>query len=176
MIIINYLFHPKTDKSNCMRDTNSIEPVMAAAVYREYHGGYFKTLVSPEQTGASFALLEMVLPQGSEPPLHLHENEDETFYVLEGTVSFRIGDKTYIAGPGETIFAPRMVAHDFRIISSQLHFLTLLTPGAFWGYFMEFSTASTTVPVVKTPVGPPPADFLLHLANRLTSHYGVTLV
>ncbi|ACU61253.1 cupin domain-containing protein [Chitinophaga pinensis] len=159
-----------------MNDTNSLEPVTAAAVYRAYNGGYFKTLVSPEQTGGSFALLEMVLPQGAEPPAHLHEKEDETFYVLDGTVSFRIGSKTYIAGPGETIFAPRLIAHEFRITSSQLHFITLLTPGSFWDYFMEFSTAADAVPVVKAPTELPPADFLMHLINRLNSQYGVKLV
>ncbi|SFM99058.1 Cupin domain protein [Chitinophaga sp. YR627] len=159
-----------------MNDTNSIEPVTAATVYRAYNGGYFKTLVSPEQTDGSFALLEMVLPQGAEPPSHLHEHEDETFYILDGTVNFRIGNKMHTAGPGEAIFAPRMIAHEFTITSSQLHFITLLTPGSFWGYFMEFSTASATVPVVKAPAEVPPADFLMHLINRLNNQYGVKLV
>lgn len=159
-----------------MKETNSIAPVLASTVYREYNGGYFKTLISPAQTAGNFALLEMKLPQGAEPPLHVHDREDETFYVLDGMVNFHIGDKVITVGPGQAIFAPRMVAHKFHIMTRQLHFVTLLTPGAFWEYFMEFSTESDSEPVVKAPAGPPPLDVLMHLADRLTAHYGVTLV
>jgi len=159
-----------------MQQTNSIHPVLASTVYREYNGGYFKTLISPAQTAGNFALLEMKLPQGAEPPLHVHDREDETFYVLDGMVNFYIGDKVVSVGPGQAIFAPRMIAHRFQIMSKQLHFVTLLTPGAFWEYFMEFSTECDTTPTVKAPAGPPALDVLMHLANRLNTHYGVTLV
>ena len=43
----------------------------------------------------------------ADTPLHVHRNEDELFYVLEGEHVFRVGDEEYIVGPGGFVFAPR---------------------------------------------------------------------
>jgi quercetin dioxygenase-like cupin family protein len=158
-----------------MKKSNEIA-LDATSVYRNYQGGYFKTLVSPAQTEGAFALMEMVLPRGAEPPLHLHTYEDETFYLLEGTLLFRIGDTETEVNPGEAVFAPRMVPHLFKILSNQARFITLISPGKFWEYFMEFSTPSTGELVVTPPQGPPPAEFIAHLISRMQSSYGITLI
>ena len=44
-------------------------------------------------------MLAIVPPHGGPPP-HIHRNEDETFYVLDGTPTFRLGDERIVAGPG----------------------------------------------------------------------------
>jgi len=75
--------------------------------YRYYNGGYFRTLLSPEQTNNAMALIEFTLPKGAEPPLHIHQDEDESFYILEGELKVRIGDAVTTLKPGEAIFAPR---------------------------------------------------------------------
>ena len=144
-------------------------------IYRDYQGGYFKTLVSPEATGGAFALIEMVLPKGSEPPLHTHELEDETFYMLEGSLEFQIGNEVTVIGPGEAAYAPRKVPHLFRISSASARFLTLISPGNFWNYFIEFSTPTQGEPVAVPLAGPPPPEMIAQLVQRMQESYRITL-
>jgi quercetin dioxygenase-like cupin family protein len=46
-------------------------------------------LLDGEDTGGNFSMMEVVAKPGTEPPYHVHENEDEAFYLLEGRVSCR---------------------------------------------------------------------------------------
>ena len=47
------------------------------------------------------------------PPLHLHHEQDEWFFVQEGTFRFQVGDATYELGPGGSVFGPRGLPHAF---------------------------------------------------------------
>jgi quercetin dioxygenase-like cupin family protein len=153
--------------------TKNSEMVAArTADYRDYQGGYFKVLIDPKQTNDTMALLDMTLPKGVEPPPHFHTHEDETFYLLEGSIRFHIGDKTIVAKPGDAVFAPRQVPHHFIIETESAHFLNLITPGQFMEYFLEFSFPSTALAVVP-PQGPPPAEAIEWMTQQLTQKYGV---
>lgn len=155
----------------------SIETALEAnSIYRIYQGGYFKTLVAPDETSGEMAVIEMVLPEGAEPPLHLHENEDETFYVLEGEMAFNIDGKDRLAQPGEAVYAPRKVPHSFKILSKQATFITVITPGKLWNYFIEFSAPATGELQVSPPMGPPPLELVAQLTSRMTATYGVTFL
>lgn len=62
----------------------------------------------------------------------MHPDFDETFYVIEGTLGFRIGDRTHEAGPGTVAFVPRGTAHTFANPSPvPARSLVLVTPGGF---------------------------------------------
>ncbi|WP_292808200.1 cupin domain-containing protein, partial [Nostoc sp. JL23] len=52
------------------------------------------------------------------PPLHLHRREDESFYILEGTFAFQIGDRTVTATAGWFITAPKGVPHSYKNIGT----------------------------------------------------------
>lgn len=151
------------------------EEVIDKASYRNYHGGYFKTLISPEQSSGAMAILDMVLPRGAEPPPHVHEREDETFYLLEGSLRFVIDGTPHTLQPGEALFAPRGVPHFFEILSEAARILTVLTPGDLWNYFVEFSTPCQDSPQITAPV-PPTPEQIQHLAERLTSRYQMKLI
>lgn len=114
--------------------------------YRYYNGGYFRTLLSPAQTNNAMALIEFTLPKGAEPPLHIHRNEDESFYILEGELKVRIGDAVTTLKPGEAIFAPRNIPHAFTILSGKVKMLNLIMPGTLWNFFNEFSAPVTGQP------------------------------
>ncbi|TDH21321.1 cupin domain-containing protein [Segetibacter sp. 3557_3] len=144
--------------------------------YRNYQGGYFKTLISPEQTNGTMALVDMTLPKGVEPPPHCHTNEDETFYVLEGAMTFRVGEKTVEARAGDSVFAPRMVPHEFIINSTTARFLTVITPGKFLEYFMEFSFPAAEELSIVPPQGPPPPAIITHMTKQLSEKYGVLFI
>ena len=67
---------------------------------------------SAESTGGGFTIIEEIDPLDT--PLHVHEREDELFYVLEGEHVFRIGDEEHRVGPDAVVFGPRGVAHAHR--------------------------------------------------------------
>jgi quercetin dioxygenase-like cupin family protein len=157
-----------------MQNINALIGSTAGGGYRQYHGGFFKILLSAGQTGGAMALMDTTLPRGAEPPPHLHTREDEMFYLLEGNVQFRIGDTVIDGVPGEAVFAPRQVPHQIIITTPTARFLTLLTPGDFVAYFMETSSP-TDAPRIIPPQGPPPAEVIERMTVRLREKYGVLL-
>ena len=106
---------------------------------RAYQGGFFNVIVSPEQTNGDLAVFAMTAGPGAEPPRHVHTREDETFHVIAGTVRFQVGDEVIVAGPGQTVFAPRNIPHQFNILTERANMLTILTPGDFINYFLDWS-------------------------------------
>jgi mannose-6-phosphate isomerase-like protein (cupin superfamily) len=75
-------------------------------------------------------------------PLHVHEREDELFYVLEGEHVFQIGEREHRAGPGELVFAPRGVPHSQRrVVPREGRTLVLTAPGGLEGFFRELADA-----------------------------------
>jgi mannose-6-phosphate isomerase-like protein (cupin superfamily) len=68
-----------------------------------------------ESTGGAFGLVEAIGPAASSSPLHVHHREDESFYLLEGRLTVRCGDRTFTAEPGSFTFLPRGVPHSFVV-------------------------------------------------------------
>jgi len=79
----------------------------------------FTVKASEGQTGSGVAVLEYLTQQGEEPPDHTHPTEDELFYVLEGTLTFRCGGKTFDVEKGGFIFLPRGIEHGYTIRSTE---------------------------------------------------------
>lgn len=146
-----------------------------AAAYRSYHGGHFKTLLSPEQSGGGLAMLDMVLPKGAEPPPHIHENEDETFYMLEGIVELVINGTAHTLLPGAALFAPRRIPHYFKILTDTARIITIMTPGDLWNYFIEFSKPCAEIPGITSPE-PPTAEQIRYMTERLSDRYHLKLL
>ncbi len=92
-------------------------------------------------TGGAFTLFEEIPPL-LDTPLHVHEREDELFYVLEGEHEFQVGDEEYRVGPGGFAFAPRGIPHSQRrIVSGEGRLLILTVPGGLDGFFRELAAA-----------------------------------
>jgi mannose-6-phosphate isomerase-like protein (cupin superfamily) len=106
-----------------------------------FAGATILVRVPSEASGGAFSLFEEVPPL-LDTPLHVHRNEDELFYVLEGQHVFRVGDDEYDVGPGGLVFAPRGVPHSQRrIVRGEGRQLVLTTPGGFEGFFRELAAA-----------------------------------
>src|SRR6516162_10051464 len=119
-----------------------------------YSGHLMTFLATAEDTQGKFALIETVARKGNVPPPLIHHREEETFYVLEGEMTVSVGDRTFKAEPGTTVFLPRDVVHSFAIESEQLRMLILLTPAGMEGWFKEFSApapAMTLPPAAEVP-------------------------
>lgn len=67
--------------------------------------------------GMDTVVLEMTLPAGSAPPLHVHDDLDDTWYILEGRMAVRCGDDELAVGAGHWVSMPRGVPHTFRVVS-----------------------------------------------------------
>lgn len=103
--------------------------------------------LSGDDTEGAFILFENVNAPGRSIPRHVHQHEDETFYVLEGEVEFQIGEEKITARAGATVFLPRDVPHGFRVVSlTSARMLVLATPAGLDGYFTEMNRLGSTVP------------------------------
>ncbi len=69
--------------------------------------------VSGRDTGGALAIFEYVGKQKAGPSFHLHFEQDEIFYVVEGEFLFKVGDEEFTARPGDTVFGPRKVPHSW---------------------------------------------------------------
>src|SRR6266487_264357 len=86
-------------------------------------------------------------------PLHLHHNEDETFYVLEGEVTFLVGDERIDLAAGDYLFAPRDIAHAYVVRSEHARMLVTASPGGIEQVFVNLG-----VPVTGSQ---PPTDAVM---------------
>jgi quercetin dioxygenase-like cupin family protein len=100
-------------------------------------GCLFTVLADSEETGGQYALIESLSPKGAEPPRHVHSREDETFYVLEGEITFYIGEETYAAAPGAFVSAPRGVPHSYTFETDVIRMLVIVAPGGFEEFFRD---------------------------------------
>lgn len=95
-----------------------------------------KVLIGGEHTGGTFSAIAAEIKPGEGPPLHLHRDRDEYFYVLEGTYQLSVGDTEATVGPGALVFVPRGTAHAFKnIASSAGKLLEWTIPGSNGDYF-----------------------------------------
>ncbi len=107
-------------------------------------------------TGGSLSLVEQIIPSGFESPWHVHNSEDESFYVIDGTVTVIVGDSITTLNAGDFGFGPRGTPHGFRVEGSGPARLLFLTTG---GDFADF-IAETSVARDAAPVPPDMAAFV----------------
>lgn len=100
-----------------------------------YLGCLFTVLADAQETGGRFGLVESLSPKGTEPPRHVHSREDEAFYLLEGEITFYVGEETHEATPGTFVSAPRGVPHSYTFETEEIRMLVLLAPGGFEEFF-----------------------------------------
>jgi quercetin dioxygenase-like cupin family protein len=94
--------------------------------------------LSNSGTREAVMMFEETAPAGTETTFHLHHDSDEVAYVLSGEVTFKIGDRVTVGGPGTCAFMPRGVAHAWRITGGGTgRILFLYTPGAAGIFFEE---------------------------------------
>jgi mannose-6-phosphate isomerase-like protein (cupin superfamily) len=95
-----------------------------------------------ETAGGLFVMEHTHLVPGG-PPLHLHPNQEEWFYVMEGEVGFVVGDQRLTLKAGESVLAPRQVPHTFSsVAATPSRLLIAFTPaGRMEAYMRDSETA-----------------------------------
>jgi mannose-6-phosphate isomerase-like protein (cupin superfamily) len=103
-------------------------------------------LATAEQTQGEFALLKTQHePPDFGPPLHIHHDAAEAFYVLGGTYLMFVEERQELCPPGTFVYVPRGVAHTFKVVSSDPGTkLNLFTPAAMVGFFEQLAEAERT--------------------------------
>jgi quercetin dioxygenase-like cupin family protein len=99
-------------------------------------------LVTGEETGGRFALVETIEQPGDELPYHRHQWEDKAIYVLDGALALSIAGTWVHAPIGIAVFVPRGVAHAYTITSERARLLTMLTPAGFERFYQEYDTVT----------------------------------
>jgi quercetin dioxygenase-like cupin family protein len=134
-------------------------------------GELITVLAGAEQTGGSFGLMESVLAKGAEPPPHVHHREDESFFVLDGALTVRVGDESFSARPGSFVFCPRDVPHLLTLESAEVRTLTLVTPGGLESFFIDIGEPAPTRTLTTTLDEPD-----LERVATLAAHYGAEVL
>ncbi len=94
-------------------------------------------------TGGSFAVVEHpihAMTLGA--PIHTHTREDEYGFILEGEITFFIGDQVLTAKPGDWIYKPRGIPHTFwNGSTAPAKILEIISPAGFEQYFQEMAVS-----------------------------------
>jgi quercetin dioxygenase-like cupin family protein len=128
--------------------------------------------VTGEQTRGGLTVVDVTMGPDRMAPLHVHHREEETFVVLEGRLTFHVGDDAIDAQAGDIVVGPRDVPHRFVAGPEGARLLFLLTPAGLEGLIREQSVPATarTLP----PPEEPPPD--LARAREIALRYGCELL
>lgn len=154
-----------------MRATNRayvLEPEEGEAIW--FAGALMVLKAAGAQTDGRFALLDQSVPGHYAVPRHVHHDEDEAWYVLEGEATFFCGEERFTAGAGAWIFLPKGVAHAFRVGPAGARLLTLSAPARFADFVRA---AGQPAPARSVP---PPGPLDLERLATLARQYGIEIV
>ncbi|MBL0308194.1 MAG: cupin domain-containing protein [Bacteroidetes bacterium] len=103
--------------------------------------------ISGKDTENDLAVFEQtgLTPKGG-PPLHIHPNQDEWFYVIEGAYLFQVGEDKYQMKAGETIFLPRKVPHAFVQLTEKGKMIVSYLPAGKMEEFFAVTDKWTSLP------------------------------
>lgn len=103
--------------------------------------------ISSADTNGNLSVFEQIgfTPNGG-PPLHIHPNQDEYFYILEGEYQFQVDQTKYHLKPGDTIFLPRNIQHAFIQLTEKARVLVSYSPAGKMESFFETTDSWTTPP------------------------------
>ena len=133
--------------------------------------GRLTVKASGAETGDAFAQFVTNDPRGTAPPVHLHHNEDETFYILEGEVTVLVGDERIDLGPGDYCFGPRGVPHTWIVRSERARMLVTLSPAGLEQAFVSLGVPVTDAGAPTEPVIPAFDELI-----RVFAGYGVEIL
>jgi len=134
-------------------------------------GGRFTTKVDAAEAEDRFALVEAVAFRSTEPPLHIHHHEDEAWYILDGKMTFFVGDHLLEATAGCFVYAPRGIPHTFTVDVEPTRVLVFASPAGFEHFALELGTPAAT--------DDRPADLAMpgpEILGPVAQRYGIEVV
>lgn len=145
--------YPALPTDDLSRNATIVHADDAGLTHLGIGAGTYTILVSGEQTGGAYTMIDMLVPGGGPPP-HRHDFE-EIFYVLEGELDITFRGQVHRVGPGHTINIPANAPHGFRVASATpARFLCICLPAGQEEFFKlagEVLPTRTTPPTVPSP-------------------------
>jgi mannose-6-phosphate isomerase-like protein (cupin superfamily) len=136
-----------------------------------YLGGLMTRKTGAEATAGAFDVIETLAAPGASPPWHVHHREDESFYVVEGRVTYYVGERVISAEHGTFVRLPRGIAHTFRIEGTEpARLLEIVAPSGLWEFFKEMGEPARER--VLPPLQPPDPAKLRSVSAR----YGIEIL
>ncbi|WP_336362029.1 cupin domain-containing protein [Halalkalicoccus salilacus] len=128
-----------------------------------------------ENTQGSFSMVEQLAPPGFGPPRHVHDEDDEMFYIIEGEAEFESGDLHTQAGPGTTVYLPHGTPHAWRT-TEQTRLIQLTFQTGFEQFFIEMGTPAERMELPPEPEEPPDVEAIMNRMSELGEKYGFELL
>jgi quercetin dioxygenase-like cupin family protein len=100
--------------------------------------------VAADATKGTLSVIETRHDPGEGANAHIHSRESETFLVLDGQVTFQVGDERFEVQPGGIVFGPPGTPHGFEVGADGGRLLHLFVPGGMEGYFRDMYAAEAT--------------------------------
>ncbi|MBU8878862.1 cupin domain-containing protein [Bacillus sp. FJAT-29790] len=136
-------------------------------------GNKVSVLVSGEDTEGRYTTILTEERKGFEPPPHTHLREDETFYVLEGQITYYIADTVIHATPGTYVHAPKGIKHTFKVNTQTAKVLLTVYPSGFERFINELSEP---LPQQLPPApGVPPNPKEIQTLTSIAAKYGIVM-
>jgi quercetin dioxygenase-like cupin family protein len=128
--------------------------------------------LSGEQTGGAFSVRDNLGRRGHASPVHVHDRDDETFFVLDGELRVLVGQEEHAVGPGTVAVLPRRLRHAYVVSSATARFLTLHTPSGFEQFAAEVGQPAQALALPPGPAEQPDLAALTRAAAR----HGITIL
>lgn len=133
-------------------------------------GDLYTYMATGEETNNSFFQFEAVVPENGGPPPHIHSREDESFYVVKGSLEITLGNKVYQAKAGDFVYVPRGTLHRFRNSGKGTAVqLVTFVPAGMEKFFNEVFPPVTD----RTAAPPPVTEELIRKLNEAAPKYGI---
>lgn len=131
---------------------------------------FFADEIVVKEQGPALDILETVLHAGCEPPLHIHEREDEWAFVLEGGITVFVQGEEIAIGQRGFAFLPRGVPHTYAVDTGEARVLAVISPGGFARMFGELVAA------YGGDMPPVPGPEASELMGPVFDSYGIGMV
>jgi mannose-6-phosphate isomerase-like protein (cupin superfamily) len=136
-------------------------------------GDVYRFLATGDDTNGKYALWEAIVPPGGGPPPHVHSREEEGFYILEGEITFHIGEEKVVATAGMFANMPVGTPHSFKNESGKpAKMLISVAPAGLEKMFFE---VGVSVPQGSTTALPPRKEEIEKLL-AIAPRYGVEIL
>ena len=127
---------------------------------------------SAATTGGAVAVTECYSTRGLGSPLHVHHDEDEWFYVMEGELTLWVGGEVVKAPAGSFVYGPRGIPHTFVVSSAEARYLLVTEPGGFECFVRALSVPAETPTLPPASVQPPAPEVMMATA----AEYGLEIL
>jgi len=139
----------------------------------QMQGALWRVLATGKETDGMVGAIDERITHGLAAPMHSHEDADEIFYVLDGEITFFVGEKRIEATAGAFVYLPRYVHHGFQVDSAEARVFNFVTPAGFEQLILNQGKAAKfdDLPIANVPGAHAPLS--REILEQMREKYGV---